>query len=341
MIERVAFVKAVKKPRLPRRFWRRAKRIVRRRAAPQPFAALNDALVEAGASCAWFLGNAIAPIDLPYVAHIGDLRHRLHPWFPESSSNGPWRERERRHEEFVRRASVLLAGSKPAADAMNAAYGTLAGGAVVLPSPTPAYAIEASWRSRGMRPSDLPSRYLLYVAPFVAHSNHVTAVRVIAALEAGAAPPGLLLLGADEGTMAHVMAEAERLRVAGRVRIFGEVDSDRLVSLYEHAEALLHPSLFDAHDQSPRAAMVLGCPVIAARALGTEEQLGGCGTTVEPFDVAGYAAAVRTLRHDPGARTTMVERGMEVAREWSPAQYAAAVLDLIESRIAPMRALWK
>ena len=338
---RVTFVKAVRKPRLPRRFWRRAKRIVRRRTAPPSIAPLNDALVAAGATCAWFLGDTIAPIDLPYVAPVGGLQYRLHPWFPEVSGAGTWRAREQRSEEFLRRASLLIAGSGAAAAAARDAYGALAGGPEVVRAPTPAFALAAGWRARSVRPSDLPSRYLLYVAPFAAHKNHITAVRVISTLESGAAPPGLLLVGADQGTLAHVMAEAEALRVAGRVRVFPDADDERLASLYEHAEALLYPSLFDPWDQPPLAAMALGCPVIAARVSGAEERWGDCALLADPLDATGFAMAVRTLRHDPAARTAMIERGINRAREWTPAQYAEAVLSLVDSHIAPVRALWK
>lgn len=338
---RVTFVKSVRKPRLPRRFWRRAKRMVRRRAAPLPFAALNDALVAAGATSAWFLGDTIAPIDLPYTAPVGDLRHRLHPWFPEVSAGGTWRAREQRTEEFLRRASMLIAGSGAVATAARDAYGALAGGPEVVRAPTPAFALEAGWRSRSVRPSDLPSRYLLYVASFAAHKNHVTAVRAISALGAGAAPPGLLLVGADQGTLTHVMAEAEALGIAGRVRVFPDADDERLVTLYEHAEALIYPSLFDAWDQSPLAAMALGCPVIAARVNGAEERLADCALLADPFDSTGYAMAVRTLRHDPAARTAMIDRAINRAREWTPAQYAEAVFALMDAAITPMRGLWK
>lgn len=341
VMARVTFVKAVRTPRLPRRFWRRAKRLVRRRAAPLPFAALHEALVAGGAVCAWMLGEAPAPIDLPYAASTGAAQHRRHPWFPEVAAAGTWRTRERRYEEFVRRASLLIAGSGAAAAALRDAYGALAGGPEVVPPPTPAFALEAGWHSRSARPNDLPSRYLLYVAPFESHKNHVTAVRVMAALVAGAAPPGLLLVGADRGTQQHVMAEAETLGVAGRVRVFADPDEERLVALYEHAEALLYPSLYDAHDQSPLAAMALGCPVIAAKVSGAQERLGDCAVLADPFDVAGYAAAVRALRHDPAPRMAMIDRALNRAREWTPAQYAEAVLALMETHIAPVRALWK
>jgi glycosyltransferase involved in cell wall biosynthesis len=337
---RVAFVKAVRNPRLPRRFWRRAKRIVRRRGAPLPFSALNDALVKGGASCAWLLGGSTSPIDMPYAASLLSFQHRMQPWFPEVSSNGEWRERERLLAEYVGRAAAVIVGTTHAATTLHAAYGTTLGGVHVLPLPTPAYALEASWRARGPRPSDLPSRYLFYPAQFEPHKNHVTAIRVIAALSSGAAPPGLVLVGADRGTQAHVMREAEALGVAGRVRTFDVVDRDRLIALYEHAEALLYPSLFGPESLPPLEAMALGCPVIAARVPGAEEHIADAGILVDAFDVEGYAAAVRTLRHDRAERDAMVERGLQRAREWTPAQYAAAGIGLIEAHIAPFRDLW-
>jgi glycosyltransferase involved in cell wall biosynthesis len=340
MASRVTLVRQVRDPRLPRRVLNRAGRIVLRRKKPLPFARLSDALRKAGAQCAWMLGGSLVPLDLPYVATIWDLQHRVQPWFPEVSAGGEWRERERLYGEFIRRASAIVVGAAAGARELREAYGEPAGGTHVIPLPTPSFALFAGARPRLRRPVDLPPRYLFYPAQFWAHKNHITAVRVLDALRSMPDAPDLVFVGADKGTQKHVMGEAEALGVARRVHCLGFVDRERLVALYQHAEAMLYPSLFGPDNLPPLEAMALGCPVIAARVEGAEEQIGDAGVLVDPLDPRGYAAAVRALRDYPNRCDELVERGRLRARGWTATQYAAAVFSLIDTRIAPVRALW-
>jgi glycosyltransferase involved in cell wall biosynthesis len=86
--------------------------------------------------------------------------------------------------------------------------------------------------------------------------------------------------------------------------------------------------------------MALGCPVVAARVSGADEQLGKAAVLVDAFDVDAYAEALRRLRDEPYWRDALVEMGRERARSWTTSQYVLEVLGLIQSRIAPARALW-
>jgi glycosyltransferase involved in cell wall biosynthesis len=338
--DRVTLVKQVRAPRLPKRVLKRAVRFVRRRPPPLPFTALSDALQKKGAQCAWILGGSLVPLDMPYIATIRDTQHRVQPWFPEVSSKGEWRERERLYHEFVGRASLVLTGTDTGAHELREAYGDVSGATHVLPLPTPSFALAAGLRPRLARPTDAPPRYLLYPAQFWPHKNHVTAVRVLAALNRMYDPPDLICVGIDKGTKDHVMREANALGVGHRVHTPGRVDQSRLISLYQHADALLYPSLFGPDNLPPLEAMALGCPVVAARVSGAEEQLGKAAVLVDAFDVEAYAEAVRRLRDEPYWRDAVVEMGRERARSWATSQYVLEVLGLIQSRIAPARALW-
>ena len=113
-----------------------------------------------------------------------------------------------------------------------------------------------------------------------------------------------------------------------------------LVALYCHAEALLFPSMFGPDNLPPLEAMALACPVIAARVHGADEQLGDAALLAEPLDAESYASSVRLLRDEPARRAELVARGKVRAQSWTAAQYAHAVFALIDSRIAPIRALW-
>lgn len=335
---RATFVSALREPNVATRIVRKTTRLIRRQPAPLPFAELSEVLIAAGAQCGWMLGSTIVPLDMPYVATIWDLQHRVQPWFPEVSANGEWRERERLYSEYVRRSAAVVTGTETGAREVRDAYGPSAGAIQVIPFPTPGFALDAAARPLPPRPNGVPVRYLFYPAQFWSHKNHVSALRVLSAL---GDETSLVLVGADRGSKDHVMREAVALGVASRVHAMGFVDRETLIALYRHAEALLFPSLFGPDNLPPLEAMALGCPVIAARVNGAEEQLGDAALLVDGLDVAGYVAALRSLRDGSGLREALVQRGRARARQWTAAHYADAGLRLIDQRIAPVRALWR
>jgi glycosyltransferase involved in cell wall biosynthesis len=339
--DRASFVAAVREPDVATRLVRRALRAARLRPPFVPHAALSGALRGAGAEAAWMLGGSLVAPDLPYLATVWDLGHRTMPWFPETSAGGEWRERERLNGELVRRASAVLVGTMVGEGELRAAYGEVAGGYHVLPLPTPSFALAAAREARPPRPAEVPPRYLFYPARFWAHKNHVTAVWALAALRArGDDAPELVLAGSDAGTRDHVMSLARRLGVADSVHCVGFVSRERLVALYAHAEAMLFPSLLGPDNLPPLEAMALGCPVIAARVAGAEEQLGDAAILVDGLDAGAFADAVAALAGDRDMRSALVKRGRVRAACWDATRYASAALRLVDERIAPVRALW-
>lgn len=322
----------------------RAVRWLRRRgAAFVPFSPLNEALHAAGVQVAWTLGGSLVPLDVPYVATVWDLEHRRQPWFPETSSGGEWRERERLYREYLGRASLVIVGTRRGADDIRAAYGLPPGELIVLPLPTPQFALDAAsdaGDTGAVRPPAFPPRFLLYPARFWAHKNHVTLVHALARLRSrSTAAPDLVFVGGDGGTLAHVRATARRLGVEDHVHCAGVVERPLLVALYRHAQALVFASLFGPDNLPPLEAMALGCPVVTARVPGAEDHLGPAALYVDPLDAAAWADAVESL-DSLERRAALVAAGTERARRWTATQYARAVLDRIDTHLAPVRALW-
>src|SRR5688500_10667839 len=72
---------------------------------------LEQLCKETGVEFMWFVGAEAVQIDLPYMAIVWDLQHRLQPWFPEVSAGGTWRQRETFYGEYLRRATYIIAGT--------------------------------------------------------------------------------------------------------------------------------------------------------------------------------------------------------------------------------------
>jgi glycosyltransferase involved in cell wall biosynthesis len=109
---------------------------------------------------------------------------------------------------------------------------------------------------------------------------------------------------------------ARSLDVGSRVRHVGLVSSADLGVLYEHAEALLYPSVYEGFGLPPLDAMSLGCPVVAANSSSIPEVVGNAGVLVDGTDVEAIASGLNIIAQ-PAERRLRVASGFERAALFS------------------------
>ncbi len=179
----------------------------------------------------------------------------------------------------------------------------------------------------GLRPG---SRYLLYVGGLSPHKNLPRLIRAFGAT--GLAREGVqLVLVGDTGDVFHthvpaLRAEVEGAGLVGSVVFTGFVPDDDLVYLYNRAEALAQPSLMEGFGLPPVEAMACGTPVVSSRAGSLPEVVDDAGVFFDPLDVAGMAAAVRTVFDDPGRRADLSARATRRASRFTWAEAASRLL---------------
>jgi glycosyltransferase involved in cell wall biosynthesis len=122
-----------------------------------------------------------------------------------------------------------------------------------------------------------------------------------------------------------LVALAERLGVAARLRFLPTVSSEGLTSLLQAARALLQPSLVEGFGIPVLEAMACGCPVVASDTPALVEVMGGAGLHAAVGDAQGLGAALTRLR-TPGLPEELRQRGLARAREFSWDRTASATL---------------
>jgi glycosyltransferase involved in cell wall biosynthesis len=284
------------------------------------------------------------PIDgsVPYATVIWDLGHRELSMFPEMTAGWEWGRREAFHQQVIGRASLIFTGGEYLRGRICEWYGVPSSrvAAVGMPAPNWPSSVEpvpdTVLASMGVR-----SPYLLYPAQFWPHKNHVGALRALAACadEVHAKSLSLVFVGHDYGVSEHVRATARALGIEQRVMMLGFVERATLSTLYRNAVALLFPSFLGPDNLPPLEAMSLGCPVIAARVPGTEEQLGSAAILVDPADVDGMRQAIIECMTDASERRRLVEAGRELVSQRTLHATAAAMVEAID-RLRPMRDCW-
>lgn len=102
---------------------------------------------------------------------------------------------------------------------------------------------------------------------------------------------------------------ADDLGIASNVVFAGFVAEDDLVSLYNAAELLIYPSLYEGFGLPLLEAMICGTPVITSPCGSIPEIAGDAALMVDPHDADAIANAIKRLVTDKVLYDSLVEKG--------------------------------
>jgi glycosyltransferase involved in cell wall biosynthesis len=284
-----------------------------------------------------FLSDAV-----PYLLVVWDLQHRLQPFFPEVSMGEEWERREREYALRLRKAAYVVAANATGQKEVESFYHVPSARIRILPHPTPAFALEApSGDYRGVLAKySLEPGFVFYPAQFWPHKNHVTLLDAARLLRDrhGLTPP-VVLVGSDRGNLSYVRRRAAEWGLANQVRFVGFVPQVDLVAFYRAAGLLAYPSFFGPENLPPLEAFALGCPVVAARVSGADQQLGEAALLFDPTDARALADAIRSVMTDTALREDLVRRGAQRARRFTGSHFIAGLLSILDE-FEPIRVTW-
>ncbi len=106
-------------------------------------------------------------------------------------------------------------------------------------------------------------------------------------------------------------------------------DDTELRALYSGSLAVAVPSSAEGYGLMSLEAMSCGAPVVASDASALPEACEGAATLVPPFDVEGWARALRDIADDEVLRTSMRERSLARAARIDRGEPARRTLELL------------
>jgi glycosyltransferase involved in cell wall biosynthesis len=142
------------------------------------------------------------------------------------------------------------------------------------------------------------------------------------------------LLKAGTGFTAAQTAYLKAEDLIDWVTEVGRPDREALVDLYNAADGLIAPSLYEGFGITPLEAMACGTPVVAAQATALPEVVGNAGLLVPPSNIGAIAAAITRLQ-DPATHQSLAAAGLEQARGFTWAAHAERVAAVYESLPTP------
>ncbi len=295
-----------------------------------------------GVELLWFVGvGAHVPPDMPYVANVWDVQHRLQPFFPEVSAEGIWIKREQFYSQFLRRAAYCVTGAEANKEAIGKIYGIPDSRLRVIPLPAPAFALSAPPSQLDVREKfGIVGDYVFYPAQFWPHKNHANLILALKWLkEEQGVELTLVLCGSDKGNLEYVRSFASKHGMETHVRFLGFVSNEELVALYRSAAALTFLSYFGPDNLPPLEAFALGCPAILAEMAGARDLYGDAAILVDPSSPVDIGRAIHRVLSDAAVREKLKEAGLVRSRRWTSSHCMASLFALFDE-FAGVRRNW-
>ncbi len=116
-----------------------------------------------------------------------------------------------------------------------------------------------------------------------------------------------------EATLREIRSRNEGIKIT----TYGYLPDSEVLSLYEHADAFVYPSLYEGFGLPVLEAMACGCPVITSNLSSLPEVVGDAGKLIDPYNVGELAQAMTTVLEDDELKREMSWRGVIQAQKFS------------------------
>lgn len=120
----------------------------------------------------------------------------------------------------------------------------------------------------------------------------------------------------------------ERMGLASDTYATGVVSDETLVELFNAADCLLFPSLYEGFGWPPLESMACGTPVVTSNAASLPEVVGEAALMADPNDTDGLTEAVLRVYDDEAVRMELVTRGFEHSQRYTWKKTARRMLEI-------------
>jgi glycosyltransferase involved in cell wall biosynthesis len=191
----------------------------------------------------------------------------------------------------------------------------------------------SSFSTAGMTATEIRTRLALGDGPIVLsvgtrkpHKNMIGLLRAMPRVRAAHPDVRLVLAGNPTAHEPALLAEAERLGIAGQVTFLPFVSAEELEGLYAAATCFVLPSLQEGFGLPILEAMARGVPVACSAVSALPEVAGGAARLFDPHEPDQIAAAITELLGDSRLRECLIRLGSRRAAQRSWSATAAATL---------------
>lgn len=268
-------------------------------------------------------------LKIPSIIPIFDLMHRYRSDIVELTEQYEMREKMYSYE--CQAASMILVDSEVGKEQVVECYQNLVEHLEqkirILPFAAPDYIYIKE--SMPIADQKLFEKYIFYPAQFWTHKNHVRLLQAIKRLKDEGTVVNLVLVGSEQNNQITIQKWIQELGLKEQVQILGYVENSQMVYLYQHARALVMPTLFGPTNIPQLEAFELGCPVATSGIYGIPEQVGDAALLFDPENVEEIQKCVEELWNNDDLCNTLIEKGKEKAKKWTRIDFSKLLVQYI------------
>lgn len=177
---------------------------------------------------------------------------------------------------------------------------------------------------------------MLNVGSNNARKNISTLLEVVAALRNEGFPIHFWKVGADFNNKQKYFIKENALNTC--ITYLGQPDEETLITIYNAADVLVAPSLYEGFGLTVIEAMACGTAVVASNITSLPEVAGDAAILTDPLDVKAIVEAIRKLHHEPAYRQELVHKGLKQAGQFTWQKTAEQVAKVYETTLAKLSA---
>ena len=153
-------------------------------------------------------------------------------------------------------------------------------------------------------------RFFLVLGGGYPNKNHVAAVTAFARGFRPSDDVHLLIIQRNRTHPPELRSVIRNSKLETRIHVRSGVGTDELVALYNRAEALVFPSLYEGFGLPVLEAMACGCPVLCSNVTSLPEVAGDAALFFGPQDEEAISRAMRSVVADSDLRQSLAQRGL-------------------------------
>jgi glycosyltransferase involved in cell wall biosynthesis len=261
--------------------------------------------------------------------------HRYESRFPEVSSRGEYRKRERHFRNTCRWARAILVDSEIGKRQVTESYGVDSARIYVLPFIPPIF-LPSELPSDASNPIPrLPSKYFFYPAQFWEHKNHKSLVKAAALLRQETPDLKVVLTGSPRNAYVSTIDLIEKLHMEKYFHFLGYVPQMYMAELYRGARALIMPTFFGPTNIPPLEAAAVGCPVASSSVYGMREQMGDAALYFDPSSPVEIAQIMKRLWQSDDLCKELSRKALVRSSHWNQSHFNGRFYDILEHILFP------
>lgn len=101
-----------------------------------------------------------------------------------------------------------------------------------------------------------------------------------------------------------------------------DITTDELIAAYQNCDIVLFPSLYEGFGLPILEAFKAGRPIITSNLEPMKSLTEGAAVLVDPLEVSSIRQGIITVCNNPGLRQANVEKGLAIAKKYSPSNIA-------------------